>query len=547
MENNQKKNRTLLAKQKLIILILVGAIAVLAALYFILSTVLKQELHTVYAINDKGDYVYSTVSDANGTAIGARIESMASGAEENEWDVTKHESGNILYTFRLDGAKVTERPFIFKEIPLSDIQRVTVTKKDSKLSIYDYDGNFFIEGAERNLYNQQALSELLLQARYMLASSYVDNPKKLSDYGLEKGNCTAEVSITDKSGNTETVYIGNEVMSGSGYYMKHAEKDSIYIMDSSVSALLMDVTSFLSPVVIDPIDENYRAYIEKFAIAKDGIPFFACRILSEEEQVGVYANQLHKMTYPEPEHVLSITTLYDMFNQVGGLTGDVVAEYGISKMENAQEIKALYGLDTPVADISFVYGGKEYYLSISPARQYDSMYYYSVYSDYQDTIVLVPPQNLMFLNYNLEDFYQPQVFQYNINEIASIEAKYGDKVCNYVLEGEAANLKVTEANTQKSIDVPSFRQFYISLMNVTIGGYSSLDGQSTDTLKHELTYTVTFRDSSKLVYEFYSESTMSCYMIADGKGGFKTERRLIEDIVTKSEMLMNGENIVSPF
>lgn len=545
MENNQKKARTLLAKQKITIIILACAIVVLAALCIILPKVLKQEEHVVYAVNDRGDYVYSTVYDANGQPISSRIESMANGTEKNEWNVKKGDNEEVLYTFNLDGAKVEERPFIFKEIPKENILRVTVTQKTGKLSIYNYDGGFFFEGAEKNLYDEQMVSELLFQARYMLANSYVENPKKLSDYGLEKGNCTAEIKVTDKSGKTETVYIGNEVMSGSGYYMKHADKDSIYIMDSSISVLLMDIKNFLSPVVIRPIEENNRAYLEKFALAKNGEPFFACRILAEEEQVGVYANQLHKMTYPEPEHVLSITTLYDMFNQVGALSGFMVAEYGVSKMENIDEVRAFYGLDAPIANISFSYGGNNYTLDVSAPKEYESMYYYCVYSEYQDTIVLVPPENLMFLNYKLEDLYQPQVFQYNINEIASVEAKYGDKVYNYKLEGSGESLKVTETNSSKTIDTQSFRQFYISLMNITIGGYSSLEGASVDELKHELTFTVTFKDSSKLVYEFYSESTMNCYMIADGKGGFKTERRLVEDIVTKSDMLINGEVIES--
>lgn len=543
MENNQKKARTLLAKQKITIIILACAIVVLAALCIILPKVLKQEEHTVYAINARCDYVYSTIYDENGQPISSRIEAMANGTEKNDWNVKKGDNDKVLYTFNLDGAKVEERPFIFKEIPKENIQRVTVTQETGKLSIYNYDGGFFFEGAEKNLYNEQLVSELLLQARYMLANSYVENPKKLSDYGLEKDNCTAEVRITDKSGKTETVYIGNEVMNGSGYYMKHADKDSVYIMDSSISVLLMDLRSFLSPVVIRPIEENNRAYLEKFALAKNGEPFFACRILTQEEQVGVYANQLHKMTYPEPEHVLSITTLYDMFNQVGGLSGFAVVEYGVSKMENVDEVRAFYGLDAPIANISFSYGGNNYVLDVSAPMEYESVYYYCVYSEYQDTIVFVPPENLAFLSYNLEDLYQPQVFQYNINEIASVETKYGDKVCNYKLEGTGESLKVTETNSSKTIDTQSFRQFYISLMNITIGGYSSLEGASADELEHELTFTVTFKNSSKLIYEFYSESTMSCYMIADGKGGFKTERRLVEDIVTKSDMLMNGEKI----
>jgi len=168
-----------------------------------------------------------------------------------------------------------------------------------------------------------------------------------------------------------------------------------------------------------------------------------------------------------------------------------------------------------------------------------------VYSEYQDTIVLVPASSMTFLDYELVDLYQTNIFQYNINEIASVDVTYADKNYSYKLEGEGKELKVSEANTLRAIDTTSFRQFYISLLNVTIGGYSTVEGEDVEKLRHELTYKVTLKDGSELVYEFYSESTMSCYMKVDGKGGFKTDRKWIDTITKYSDMLIKGESIES--
>lgn len=544
MDKKQEK-KTLLAKQKIFIIVLSSLVLVAAILCIVLPRVFTEEKQTVYAINDRGDYVFSSVTDVTGTPIGTSLENQANGSEKNIWNVKRGEDEKVLYTFNLDGVKITERPFIFKEILLDDVERVRVKTSGSEICVYKYEGSFIIEGAEKNLYNTQTLSSLLFQARYMLAIQYVENPGKLSDYGLDEASRSAVVEITDKNGRTEKVFVGNTVMNGSGYYMKHAEKDYIYIMDSSASAFFEPIINYLSPAVIKPIQEQQRNYIEKFALAKGGVPFFACEILPEEAQTGIYANQLHRMTYPEPEHVLNTYTLYEMFSQVGALSGAAVVEFGVSKSENADQIKAFYGLDAPAADISFSYGGQNYVISVGRMENAGDMNYYYVYSEYQDTIVLVPETSLAFLQYELVDLYQENVFQYNINEIASVEVKYGDNTYNYSLDGEGKQLAVTETLSGKMIDTASFRQFYISLMNVTIGGYSSLEGATYDMLKHELTYTVTFKEGSKLIYEFYSESTMSCYMIADGKGGFKTDRKWIDTIIKHSDMLMKGEIITS--
>ena len=176
----------------------------------------------------------------------------------------------------------------------------------------------------------------------------------------------------------------------------------------------------------------------------------------------------------------------------------------------------------------------------------DAVYYY-VYSEYQDTIVPVEESALDFLNYEIVDLLQSNVFQYNINDVSSIELKYGGKTVTFDVTGEGESLSVTEKTGGKKIDTPSFRQFYISLLSVTIGGYSSTVGSVEDNYKHELTFTVTLDSGEKVVFDFYGESTMSCHMIIDGKGGFKTDRKWIENIVSKAEMLLNDESIGSEF
>ncbi len=542
------KTKTTLTKQKSLIIILGCLALVIAILCIVLPLVFKEQLNTVYAFTEYGDNAEVTIYDkVSGASLKGSIEAMREGNEKNTLSVKEGE-GDILYTFRKNDVEISYQPYIIPEIQLSELSEVTITNSYGSFTVFN-DGkeNFFIKGAEANLYNKQFLSELLLQARYMLADKYVENASSPEDYGVTEEGFAAKIEIISKDGQKNIVYVGNKEIGGTRYYMKHADKEQIYVMDSGAENFFNDIKFYLSADVVKIIEEQQRNYYTSFTLNKNSVPFFACEIIPEEQRVGALSNQLHRMTYPAEALVLNTTTVYDMFSLAGSLSGMGVIEYGVSKSENLDEIKAFYGLDTPIAEVSFALADTQYGFTVGREADYEGESCYYVYSPYQDTVVLVSASSLSFLGYEIVDLFQERVFQYNITDIASIELKHGAKTENYVLSGEGSDLSVVESISGKTIDTPSFRQFYISLLSVSIGGYSSVEGTVSDTRKHELTFTVTLKSGEKLVFDFYGESTMSCHMIVDGKGGFKTDRKWIDKIIENSEKLMKGETIASSF
>ena len=544
-----KDKKTLLKKQKTLITVLSLLAAVVAVICIAFPYIFKETLNTVYAKTEFGDEAEVSVYDLEeGRSLKGDIEKMLSGEMKNKLHVRKGEDDGVLYTFRKNNVQINYQPYIIPEIPKESIERITLTNSRGSFCVFnDGKGNFFIEGAEANLYNQQLLSELIFQARFMLADGYVENAGNPSDYGLDVENCSAGVIIESAGGKKDFVIIGDSVIGGSQYYMKHVDKDSIYIMDSGIEIFFEDVRTFLSPVVINPIEEQQRNYIDKFAMTKNGAPFFACERIPDEERVGVYVNQLHRMTYPSEAHVLNTVTLYEMFGEIGGLSGAGVVEYGVSANPEAENVLAQYGLIESASDIVFSLSGTSYEIHIGDSKDFDGEKYRYVYSSYQDTVVLVPESSMNFLGYNIIDLFQENVFQYNIADVASIELKTPSWTRNYVLSGSGDGLKITESFSGKEMDTPSFRQFYISLLGVRIGGYSRVEGSGAELLAHELSFVVTLKSGEKLNFEFYSESTMNCYMVVDGKGGFKTDRKQINTIIGNSDKLMRGEAIASSF
>ena len=543
------KNKTTLSKQKNLIIVLSCLAVIFAVACIVFPFIFKEELNTVCKLTEYGDEAIVSIYDnEEARSLKGDIENIRQGLSKNTLEVKESTEENVLYTFRKNDVTITYQPFIFPEIPLTELSRVTITNENGTFTLFgDKTGNFFIEGAEKNLYNKQLLSELLLQIRYMLADRYVENPEKDEVYGLTEEKCLAKAEIVSRDGSVHVVYVGNREVGGTRYYMKHADKEQIYVMDSSVSALFNDVRYYLSPDVVRILDEQQNNYLEKFEIYKNDELFFGCEIIPDAERVGVLSNQLHRMTYPAKVHVLSIETLYDTFRKAGTLSGAGVMEYAVSEKEKKDEVLSFYGLDAPSYRISYEVGTEVCNINVGRKENINGAEYYYVYSEYQDTIVPVDVQSLDFLEYDIVTFFQENVFQYNVNDVSSIELKYAGKTVIYDVSGEGEGLSVSERTTGKAIDVASFRQFYISLLNVTIGGYSSLTGSVADTNKHELTYNVTLDSGEHIVFDFYGESTMSCHMIIDGKGGFKTDRKWIDKICENSEKLMNGQAIASAF
>ncbi|MBP3581026.1 MAG: DUF4340 domain-containing protein [Clostridia bacterium] len=549
------KKTTLLSRQKRIIIILLVLACVLAAAYFVIKSLGGEEKQTLYRIDGDGDEVFAIISDVSGKDRGINItyiNSVLSGKAENRHNVKAGESEDILCTFEADDVKITYYPMVFPEVQLKDIDYVTVTNDYGYFKVYidPQSGDAVIEQAKNNLYNSNEISTLLLQARYMLANSKLSNPsEKLSDYGLDMSQNPIKIEICDKKGNLNTVYMGNVTPNG-GYYMKHKDKNSIYVMDSTSSVFENDVHYYLNPVITRSIPTEYAMYINTLSYYKDSQELFSCEIIPEQERVGSLKNQLHRIVSPDnkKKDILSTTTLYDMFYKLCSLSGVAVVEYDVSSKENYEEIMSHYGFAVPSVSIEYTLGDSLYYVAFGDRitdPQTAEVYYYA-YGPYMDTIVLVPLSSVPFVEYQYIDFVHNKVFQHNIDDVAKITLTANGGTRVFITNGTGKDLSVIEQNTGKQIHVPSFRQFYISLVNTGVDGYSEIDaGVNVDTLEHNLTFEIELKNGEKLRYAFYTESTLRCYAVINGVGEFYTKREYVDKIAKFADMLMSGQVIPS--
>ena len=549
------KNTTHLSRQHKTITIFAILAAILLAIYFITVFFSREKLNTVYRTDKDGDEVMAIITDESDIDRGLNVtymENVLAGKAENKYNVKKGTKDNVLYTFEADDIKITYYPMIFPEVPLENINHVTITNDYGSFKVYtdSFSKTPIIEQAKFNLYNQNQLSSLFLQARFMLASGKLENPSKnLSDYGLDPSQNPITIEICDTNGKVNVVYMGDKVPGG-GYYMKHKDKKHIYIMDETCSVFENDVKYYLSPVITRSIPSDYSPYISRLTYEKDGKELFTCEIIPDEERVGTLKNQLHRIVSPEnkKQDVLSTVTLYEMFSNLCTLSGVYVMEYEVSQSADYEAIMEKYGFASPSASVEYLFGDAAYYASFGNSftdNETGEKFYY-VYSPYMDTIVLMPVSSAPFLEYEYLDFVNNKMFQYNIDDVAKITLTNNSGSRVFITDGTGKDLFVYEQKTGKEIHVPSFRQFYISLVSAGVDGYSEIEkGVSVETLEHNLTFEIELKSGETLKYAFYSESTLRCYAVINGVGEFYTKREYVDKIAAYADMLMSGEVIES--
>lgn len=531
----QDNKKTMLSKQQKGIIVLAVFAIILAVSYIIVSNIKHDYSIELALFDEHGDKLDYTYVSANGGKV-----VLVSSDEDS---IILDADSEITYV---------SRPFMYPEIAVENIKEVTVKSKNEEFSLYldASTGEHLIRGCEMQLYNEQLLSELRFQARYMLAEQKIDGTytedEALCAFGLDKASNPVTVEVTDTKGNMQTVLLGNKLVNGNAYYAKHADKPYIYVLDSSASVFFNKKNDYISPVIAKPMSQNEYQYIEEFNINKYGEPFIASRIVSEEIRNNTSNTDLHKIVYPA-NYPASLTNYYDALYCFANLTGTAVVETNVlsQSYEDAQAIFAIYGLDIPSNDVMWTYKGNEYrFLTGNKFTDSQGNVIYYSYSPYMDTIVELPLDAAPFLEYELKDFIDESIFQININNVTELSVQTPSRSCRFVLEGTGKDLVVKETNTGTVVDTASFRQFFISLLTIKTEGYANANDI---TGARELSFTVNSVFGEKNKYDFDVISTTRALITLNGNSEFYTNRLYITSAAEKLELLMSGEQITPEY
>ncbi len=410
-----------------------------------------------YVLCDKDGYTLETTKDGYfSTTLGTLVEVNKETGACATIAVVDTEDGEDLGTSR--------RILMFRHTQQSSIQSIQVHTSANDYTFYrDSDDAFQIKGYEGTPYDKALLSQLAVSCGYPLTMEKVKDPikdanGKYTEYGLDDQKRTdadgneydyspSWYRLVDTSNNMHTVFVGDMIPSGAGYYVRYSGRDAVYIMNYSVDASLISVygqstltesvdsvfelpiETFVTPSVCYPMTMNNYFNVKNFSIfnghelsnvddpeSSSVMPIISFSYWDLDSRTGTfYANTAYVMNYPDQ---------YDIDADSAGAA--LQAFYSMSFLNvtklgpNDDDMKEL-GLYDPEYVIYFEYtptdssGNAEEPIehTILVSKMTDRGTYYMTSALY-DMVVEVSRTQLLFLDYRLVDWVNSSYFSMNL-------------------------------------------------------------------------------------------------------------------------------------
>ncbi len=390
----------------------------------------------------------------------------------------------------------------------------------------------------------QNFTSFAVDAGYTVVDRRVDEDcKDLSLYGLADEDEPAYYILTEASGKTHKVYIGNETPAGTGYYARYEGRNVVYVLSSNTiaSTLLSPATALITPILGYPYDTNSVTMMDAVMIYKNGQPFV--HINYTESPDDEYALSAYEMKYPGNYVVNDDNYAVIMLAALAQLSGSTVLEaggagnrlieneaimieYGFFDSQNPPYELYYYTADVPPSIIMFAPSGVDGY--------------YFAYSYLYDTIALIDTKKVEFLDWDLLDFIDSALFAEYIIDVSEIsvsgsilyspDASTPTRIYDI---NERFSIKFDEDNetldcfahsTQKLIsgttpDVNFVQGFYGTALRMKMEGYIKSEGVDVSKLDEYASMTVKKDNGETIEYKFYRYSNR-CYYTVNGEGEF---------------------------
>lgn len=280
-----------------------------------------------------------------------------------------------------------------------------------------------------------------------------DNAADISEYGLSSPN--AEVAISMKDGSEEVLLLGDEIITGSGYYLMKQGDTKIYSVSEYKGEQFFKQPNDFREKTLGTIDISS---MKSFSVSRGGEKLFEIINTDGDDEISDTTMSSLRMTYPYSDAVST-----DKFSKLTEAFGSVVVEDFTD--DNPSELSK-YGLS----------GG--YTIEIEDEASKHKIIFGdrdglgNVYTMYNDKgFVFTSDSGMLDAVKDVKAFDLVEKFAhiYNIDTVASVTVKSGDK--SYVLSmtrsGSGDDVKVDYKINGKESTEDAFKGMYQTIIGLT--------------------------------------------------------------------------------
>lgn len=401
--------------------------------------------------------------------------------------------------------------------------------------------------------NTSEYDSLLSQFCNFSASRLIEeNAPDIAKYGLKEPSHTITLYYDD--GIRHEIRVGNQLPTGSGYYMMLDDDKNVYGMaQAKIDRLNYTALDFMDKNVIEPWSSytgedgtEVTAAVIDYLQVEGGTLEDVFRIvpLTSEEASSTSSSYGSSYKIVEPfeadmkyksdesgndQHLVYTTGLQQ-------LTADSVAA-----LNPAEEDFAAYGLAEPYCTISFSRDGTEHVWYVGDAATAsDGSAAHYLYSEDQPVIYLVADSNLPWISINLEDMYSNLMLLPFIDDVEKIDLMVYDKT--YTIEVDAEKDEndktiLTPHLDGQEMQVDAYRKMYQYLLAAPAEGINKSEEQGT--LVASFTYY--YREGGSDTVELFDLGNRTCILSINGNRQWTTRISYVQHLETNIEKFENGE------
>ena len=451
--------------------------------------------------------------------------------------------------------------YIIPPIARSEIQEINVENKDGKYRIFrNASDKFQLENTAGLAFDDMGFASLIATpvAHSRVAKDL--DASALAEYGLDTPQASRSITTTD--GRVETVYIGDKMITGGGYYASVEGRNAVYIISStSAEIILQPITYILKPLLLSGMSQSDYYLADNFMIYHGEDLFVAVDRMSADNAQTIDLALL----YPTPEKGsryydinidMYLNSLYTLIELTGDSAVALVTGSG-TLME--------YGLLSPAYRIHYSYGGYNFALYVSSQQKDGSFYAISNMTGYQ-LVCKIPEETLGWLTkgefawIQSSSFYEAIVDVARITMVSEARGVNADFVLSHSSNDEDDTvLEITDKVSGTFIpnsDSGNFRQYYLTLLNITNSEYTTLSEEDKAALMADdsrlvLTMTVKLVNGTVNEYKFYEHYEASTGHVSGGKmlvvvngvGEFYTSNDLVDKVINDIPRVLEGLDV----
>lgn len=424
------------------------------------------------------------------------------------------------------------------------IERISAATDDAKAvyAIAELEG--FTE-------NTSEYTSLIGQFCNFSASRLIEeNAPDIAKYGLNSPTHTVKLVYDD--GTQHEFRIGNQLPTGSGYYMMLDDDKNVYgLVDSKMERLNYTALDFMDKNVIEP----WAAYTDE-----EGNEVTVPTIDYLQVEGGTL-EEIFKIVPLTSEELSSTASSYgSTFKIVSPFEADMkyksneqgedqnlVYTTGLQALEAdavavihpTDEDMTAYGLDDPYCTITFSRDGTEHrWIVGNAATTAEGAAAHYLYSDDQPVIYLVADENLPWISIDIEDMYASLMLLPYIDSVEKIDLMvYGE---TYTFEIDTAadeDSDIVPHLDGKEIDLAQYRKMYQYFLAAPAEGINKSEEEGT--LIASFTYH--YREGGSDTIELFDIGNRTCVLSINGDRQWTTRISYVQHLQSNIEKLLNGE------